>query len=275
MTDQYALIGNPISDATSPLIHSAFAEQTGQELTCTAIESALDGFREAVDAFRSAGGRGVNVTAPFKREAFNYATELSEEARLAGTVNCLKFAGENIYAGNFEGIALVRDIEHKLGVPIGGKKILLLGAGAAARAAIQPILAQQPGELLIVNRSVSKAHALVEAFSGYGELSASTYPDLGASLHSFDVVINATSASLRGELPPLHTGVFSPHGVAYELTYGRGLTPFLRLAQASGARRLADGTGMLVEQAAEAFAWWRGVRPDTRHLIETLAVALK
>ncbi len=275
MTDHYAVIGNPISHTKSPFIHSAYAGQTGQDLTYSVIEGPLDGFREAAEAFRAAGGCGMNVTAPFKLDAFAYASNLSEQARLAGAVNALKFEDGKVYANNFDGIGLVRDIVHNLGFPICGKRVLLLGAGGAARGAILPILEQKPARLLVVNRTVSKAHALVEAFSAYGKLSASSYPDLGVSPQTFDIIINATSASLRGELPPVHTDVFSPDCLAYELVYGKGLTPFLRLAQGSGCRWHADGVGMLVEQAAEAFAWWRGVRPDTRTMIDTLTVPLK
>lgn len=274
MTDTYAVIGNPIGHTKSPFIHSAYAEQTGQDLAYTVIEAAPDGFRQAAEAFRAAGGCGMNVTAPFKIDAFNYATDLTEQARLAGAVNALKFEGDKVFAQNFDGIGLVRDIVHNLGFPICGRKVLLLGAGGAARGAIVPILEQKPARLLIVNRTESKAHALVEQFAAYGDLSASSYPELSLSLQAFDIVINATSASLRGELPPVHTGVFSPDGLAYELVYGKGLTPFLRLAQITAAQRLADGVGMLVEQAAEAFAWWRGVRPDTQSVIKTLTVPL-
>ena len=275
MTDKYATIGTPISHPSAPFIHSAFARQTGQDLVHTTIEVPLSSFRETADAFRAAGGCGLNISIPFKLDAFAYANHLTDQARLAGTVSALKFEGGNIFADNFDGIGMVHDIVHNLGVPIRGKKVLLLGASGAARSAIQPILAQEPASLLVVNRTVSKALALVRVFSNYGELSASSYPDLGASRQVFDIVINATSASLRGELPPVHTDVFSPGCLAYELVYGKGLTPFLRLAQGSGAGRLAEGVGMLVEQVAETFAWWRGVRPDTRVILDTLTVPLK
>jgi len=274
MTDKYAVIGNPIGHTKSPLIHSTFAKQTGQDIAYSVIEGPLDGFRQAVDSFRAEGGRGLNVTAPFKLDAFAYATDLTEQAQVAGAVNALKFEGDRVLAQNFDGIGLVRDIVHNLGFSIEGRRVLLLGAGGAARGALLPILAQKPAKLLIVNRTESKAYALAEQFSDFGDLSASSYLELGASPSVFDVVINATSASLRGELPPVHTDVFSPNGLAYELVYGKGLTPFLRLAQGAGVRHLVDGVGMLVEQAAEAFAWWRGERPDTRSVIKTLTVPL-
>lgn len=274
MTDPYAVIGNPIGHSKSPLIHSTFASQTAQDIAYRAIEGPLDGFRQAVDAFRAAGGRGMNVTAPFKLDAFAYATDLSKQAQLAGAVNALKFEGGKVFAQNFDGSGLTRDIVHNLGCPLRGRRVLLLGAGGAARGALLTILAQRPARLLIVNRTASKAHALAEQFAAHGELSASSYPELAASPETFDIVINATSASLRGELPPLRSAVFAHAGLAYELVYGKGLTPFLSLAQSAGVRRLADGVGMLVEQAAESFAWWRGVRPDTRALIKTLTVPL-
>ncbi len=276
MTDKYAVIGNPISQSKSPLIHTTFARQSGQDIEYTTVEGELGGFRDAAEAFRKAGGCGMNVTAPFKLDAFAYATDLSEQARLAGAVNALKFEGDRIHAQNFDGIGLVRDIVQNLGYPMEDRRVLLLGAGGAARGAMLPFLKQKPAQLLVVNRTVSKAQALVEQFSPYAgcEYSYCSYPELADIPVKFDLVINATSTSLRGELPPVHTGVFAPGCLAYELAYGKGLTPFLRLAQGAGAQRLADGVGMLVEQAAEAFEWWRGVRPETVSMISTLTVPL-
>ncbi|WP_119157773.1 shikimate dehydrogenase [Caldimonas tepidiphila] len=272
MTDRYAVIGNPLGHTKSPLIHGSFARATGQDLEYSAIEAPLDGFKAAVNAFRAAGGRGMNVTAPFKLQAFEIATELSERARLAGAVNAMKFDGERIAAENFDGVGLVNDIQRNLGFPLKGRRVLLLGAGGAARGALLPFLAQQPAELVIANRTSEKAQALATQFASFGTLRASGYANLAG--HSFDIVVNATSASLRGELPPVRTEVFARGCLAYELAYGKGLTPFLRLAQGAGAAHLADGVGMLVEQAAEAFEWWRGVRPDTRAMIEQLTVPL-
>lgn len=274
MSENYAVIGNPVSHSRVPHIHSVFAGQTGLNLVCRAVEGNSGAFPEAADAFRATGGCGMSVLAPFTLDALRYASDLSEQARLAGTANALMFKGGRVLASNFDGVGLVRDIVHNLGFPMSGRRVLLLGAGRAARAAIPPILEQKPARLLVVNRTESKAQLLAEQFSALGRLSASSYPDLGASPSAFDIVINATSASLHGELPPVHTEVFSPDCLAYELVCGKGLTPFLRLAQGSGARRLADGVGMLVEQAAETFLWWRGVRPETHVLINTLAVPL-
>lgn len=272
MTDRYAVIGNPIAQSKSPLLHSTFAALTGQDLEYTRIEGELGGFAKAVDAFRAAGGRGMNITAPFKLDAFAYATEHSERAQRAGAVNALKFDGQRVIAENFDGIGLVRDLIHNLNCPLKGKRMLILGAGGATRGALLPFLEQQPSELVIVNRSVAKAQELADTFQNAGELSACGYSDLGTQ--QFDLVLNATSASLHSELPPLPPTVFAPGALAYDLTYGKGLTPFLQLAQRAGVQQLADGVGMLAEQAAEAFEWWRSVRPDTKDVIAKLTVPL-
>lgn len=274
--DRYAVIGHPIGHSKSPLIHTAFAETTGQSLTYTAIESPLDGFAATVDRFRSEGGLGVNVTVPFKLEACAYATDLADSARAAGAANALRFDGDRCLAENFDGVGLVRDIVHNLGHALRGRRVLLLGAGGATRGALLPLLAEAPARLFVANRSVDKALALVQEFVGRGApaqvLEGGGYTDLGGD--TFDVVVNATSASLGQELPPVPAHALHPDGLAYDMVYGKGLTPFLQLAQARGVRHLADGVGMLVEQAAEAFAWWRGVRPGTAATIQRLRVPL-
>jgi shikimate dehydrogenase len=272
MSDLYAVIGNPIGHTKSPLIHSSFAVATRQDLTYVAIEGPLGGFAQRVDLFRREGGRGLNVTAPFKLDAFGYATELSENARRAGAANCLKFEREQVIAENFDGIGLVRDITVNLGVHMKGRRVLLLGAGGAARGALLPFLREEPKELVLVNRTLSKAVDLSKEFAGFGPLIVSGYSDLTDLAGGYDLVVNATSASLRGELPPFPPNVFRGVALAYELAYGKGLTPFLRTAKTEGIERLADGVGMLVEQAAEAFEWWRGVRPPTRPMIQKLTV---
>jgi len=272
MTDRYALLGHPLGHTKSPLIHAEFARMTGQALTYEAIEAPVDGFRAAVDAFRATGGRGINVTLPFKLEAFAYATERHERARLAGAVNCLKFDGERAIAENFDGVGLLNDIEVNLGRPLAGRRILLLGAGGAARGALLPFLEAKPARLVVMNRTVARAKTFAEQFAGFPALATGGYADFPNE--AFDIVVNATSASLRGELPPLAPDAVQPGALAYDLVYGKGLTPFLRLARDAGAAKLADGIGMLVEQAAEAFVWWRGVRPETKPLIAKLAVPL-
>ncbi|KVD12947.1 shikimate dehydrogenase [Burkholderia ubonensis] len=274
MTDQYAVIGNPIGHTKSPLIHGLFAQETRQDISYTAIEGPIEpagAFAAAVRAFFEDGGKGINVTAPFKLDAFAMSDERSERAMLAGAANALKFDGGRILADNFDGIGLVRDIEANLHLPMAGKRVLVLGAGGAARGALLPFLEAAPAELVIANRDVDKARALAAQVAGRGSVVAVSYADL-ARMGRFDLVVNATSASLTGDLPPVPPSVFSPAGTAYELAYGKRLTPFLRLAKNAGVHGIADGVGMLVEQAAEAFAWWRGIRPETSSVIDRLAV---
>ena len=276
MTDRYAVIGNPIEQSKSPLIHTAFAQVTGQDIEYTKVLGPLGEFAKTVDAFRAAGGKGMNVTAPFKLDAFAYATDLAPSAQMAGAVNAMKFENGRVYAENFDGVGLVRDVVHNLSCPIQGQRVLVLGAGGATRGALLPLLAEQPAELVIVNRTVAKAEELaqlaLEQKTGSVPVRGIGYDRLAGV--AFDVVFNATSSSLSAELPPLPVSVFAPGALAYDLTYGKGLTPFLRLAQQAGVSRLHDGVGMLAEQAAEAFAWWRGVRPDTQEVIRQLTVPL-
>lgn len=272
MTDRYAVIGNPIAHSKSPLIHASFARATHQDIEYAAILAPLDGFAAAVEQFRRAGGRGLNVTAPFKLQAFELATDRLERARDAQASNALKFEGDRIYADNFDGNGLVRDIQDNLGFRIAGRRILLLGAGGAARGLLRPFLEQKPALVVVANRRIERAAELVQPYRALGRIDGCGYDDLAQE--RFDLVVNATSASMRGESLPLPAEVFGAGTLAYELVYGKGLTPFLRQAQAAGATQLADGVGMLVEQAAEAFLWWRGVRPETRAVIAELAVPL-
>jgi len=275
MTDRYAVIGNPIEQSKSPLIHTAFAQVTGQDIDYTRVLGPLGGFAQTVDAFRAEGGKGMNVTAPFKLDAFAYATDLAPSAQMAGAVNAMKFEGDKVYAENFDGVGLVRDVVHNLGCPLNGKRVLILGAGGATRGALLPLLAEQPAEVVIANRTVAKARELAalaqQHQSGAVPVHGVGYEDVQGA---FDVVLNATSASLIAQLPPLSVTAFSSGCLAYDLTYGKGLTPFLRLAQEAGVTHLVDGVGMLVEQAAEAFAWWRGVRPETAAVIAQITVPL-
>ena len=273
MTDAYAVFGNPIGHSKSPLIHAAFARACAQDMSYAAIEAPLGGFSAALAAFRAAGGKGANVTAPFKLDAYAAADALSERARAAGAVNALKFEGGRTLGENFDGVGLVRDIEVNLGFPVAGRRVLLLGAGGAARGAAPAILARGPAQLTVVNRDMAKAAGLVEAFAALGPIESCGYADL-AGRPAYGLVLNSTSASWRGEAPPAPSKCFARGALAYELVYGKGLTPFLAEAQRAGAGRLADGVGMLVEQAAEAFAWWRGVRPQTGAVIAELTVPL-
>jgi shikimate dehydrogenase len=271
---QYAVIGNPISQSKSPVIHSHFAAATHQNLVYSKIEGSLDegGFKAAVDAFRTAGGLGMNITAPFKLDAFAYATQASDRAKQAGAVNALKFLDGEVMAENFDGVGLVRDIEVNLQYPWQGKRVLLLGAGGAVRGAIMPILEKNPALLVIANRTASKAANLAQTYLPHGNTSGCGFDELNGQ--QFDIILNATSASLTAQTLNLPTSIFKPTSLAYELAYGRGLTPFLHLAKLAGVTKLADGVGMLVEQAAEAFLWWRGVRPTTETIIKKLTVPL-
>jgi shikimate dehydrogenase len=276
MSDKYAVIGNPIDFSKSPFIHMSFAKSTSQDVDYTKILGPLGQFKETVDQFRVAGGKGINITAPFKLDAFQYATRRSPAAELAGAANALSFVGDEVLAENFDGVGLVRDVVHNLGHRLRGRKVLLLGAGGAARGALLPFLAQEPALFVIANRDFAKADALCVIANRHKtkQTQAKALPYSELARMQFDVVFNATSASLRGELPAVPATVFARDALAYELAYAKGLTPFLRLAHNAGVRHLADGVGMLAEQAAEAFAWWRGIRPDTRDVIRELTVPL-
>jgi len=267
MTDRYAVIGNPVEHSRSPQIHAAFAKQTGQDLTYERILAPLDRFAATVDAFRATGGKGVNITVPFKMDAWRYATRHTDRAGNCGAVNTMKWDGCEIEGDNTDGIGLVRDIERNLGVGIAGKRILIVGAGGAARGVAGDLLREEPALLAITNRTEARAIEVAQAVNALGTMqviSADSLPD-----HQFEIVINATSASLSGELPRVPAACFARGALAYEMMYGKGMTPFLTLAAGAGART-ADGLGMLVEQAAEAFHFWRGVRPDTAPVIAML-----
>lgn len=270
MIDQYAVIGNPIAHSKSPLIHAEFARQTGQELSYIPLLAPLDGFVETVRQFARGGGKGMNVTVPFKQEAFRFATKLTQRAELAGAVNTLKFDGEDVLGDNTDGAGLVKDITVNLDYEIGGKDILLMGAGGAARGVLLPLLLEKPNSVTIANRTPQKAEDLARHFAPYGKVRASDYAALAGE--RFDLIINATSSSLNDELPPLPPRIMAPGALAYDMMYGKGLTAFLAFAESQGVSRLADGLGMLVEQAAESFYLWRGLRPETRPVIEMLRV---
>lgn len=269
--DRYAVIGHPIAHSKSPQIHAAFARQTAQDISYEAILAPLDGFVATVQAFRAAGGRGMNVTVPFKLEAFALADRHTPRARAAGAVNTLAFGADGILGDNTDGAGLVRDLTVNLGCALQGRRVLLLGAGGAARGAILPLLGERPAVLAIANRTMAKAEALVRAFAadaGETRLSASSFAALAGQ--SFDVIINATAASLSDDVPPLPPGLYADGALAYDMMYGRGDTAFMAAARTDGAARVADGLGMLVEQAAESFTLWRGIRPDSRAVLAEL-----
>jgi shikimate dehydrogenase len=268
MGDLYAVVGNPIAQSKSPRIHAEFARQTGEDLRYEKILVPRDGFAAAVATFRAGGGRGLNVTVPFKLEAFALATERTERADHAGAVNTLKFDGKAILGDNTDGAGLVWDIGARLGCPVRGKRVLLMGAGGAAHGVMLPLLTQEPTVVVVANRTVSKAIEVELHFAPFGNVRGGDYASLGGQ--QFDLVINATSASLAGELPPVPPGVFAPGSLAYDMVYANEPTRFLAFARDQGAARGADGLGMLVAQAAESFFLWRGVRPDIAPVIELL-----
>ncbi|HMX15681.1 MAG TPA: shikimate dehydrogenase [Rhodocyclaceae bacterium] len=272
MTDRYAVFGNPISHSKSPRIHTLFARQTGEDLSYEALLAPLDGFAAAVRAFAAAGGRGANVTVPFKEEAWRLSDRRSAQAEAAGAVNTLAFSQDGVFGDNTDGTGLVRDLKSNLGCDIAGRRVLLLGAGGAARGAVLPLLLEGPAELFIANRSAERAARLAIEFARLPGCALPVKPQGGGFAElagqSYDLIINATSAGLQDARLPLPLGIFAAGSLAYEMLYGRE-TPFMGQARIVGAR-VADGLGMLVEQAAEAFHIWRGKRPATGPVIAAL-----
>lgn len=279
-TDCYAVVGNPIAHSRSPEIHAAFARQTGQAMEYGRLLAPLEGFDATVRDFMAQGGKGLNVTVPFKLEAHALATELTERARAAGAVNTLRFTarengGFSILGDNTDGVGLVTDITCNAGLALQGKTILLLGAGGAARGVLLPLLAQQPARLIIANRTRERAVALAQQFSAIAPaIEVLEYADLASQAETVDLVVNATAASLAASMPPLSPDWLGPHSLAYDMMYSQEPTPFLQFAAQQGART-RDGLGMLVEQAAESFALWRGVRPETDAVLSSLRARLQ
>ena len=264
MTDRYAVIGNPVAHSKSPQIHAAFAQATGQDMSYERLLAPLGEFDAAVDAFARAGGRGLNVTVPFKLDAFAIASAHSARAGAAGAVNTLARRGEGWFGDNTDGAGVVRDLTVNLGVEIAGRDVLVLGAGGATRGILDPLLAQRPRSLVVSNRTPEKAVELARRFAADGPIAAVAADALAG--RCFDMVINSTSSSLAAgaEAPwPWPGTVFAPGALAYDLVYADAPTRFMRWATASGAVRAVDGMGMLIEQAAESFLLWRGIRPDT------------
>jgi shikimate dehydrogenase len=266
--DRYGVFGNPIGHSKSPLIHGLFAAQTGEQLSYEALLAPLEDFPGFARSFFS-NGLGANVTVPFKEQAFALADSLTPRARRAGAVNTLKKLDDGILLGdNTDGAGLVRDLTVNAGVTLKGKRILLLGAGGAVRGVLEPLLAEQPAALVIANRTVEKAEQLVQEFADLGPLAASGFDWLDTPV---DLIINGTSASLAGELPPIAPSLIQPgHTLCYDMMYAKEPTAFNRWAAEHGAARCLDGLGMLVEQAAEAFQLWRGVRPDSAPVLAEL-----
>lgn len=271
--DEYAVMGNPVAHSKSPRIHSLFAQQTGEPVHYIAIQVDPGGFEQAVGNFVASGGKGLNITVPFKQEAWQLVDRRSPRAERAGAVNTIKIEPGELFGDNTDGIGLVNDLLHNHGLVLKEQRILLLGAGGAARGVLAPLLEQQPTLLVIANRTESRARDLAEEFADLGMVQGCGFEDLAAL--QFDLVINATAASLQNDLPPLPDDILAPGATCYDMMYGAKPTAFMHWAKWQGAAKALDGLGMLVEQAAESFYIWRGVRPETRPVIETLRAELE
>ena len=268
MSDRYVVAGNPVAHSRSPQIHAHFARRTGQEMEYRRLLVANGGFADAAREFFAGGGKGMNITLPFKVDAFEFAGSLTPRAQQAGAVNTLALLDDATLLGdNTDGAGLVRDLRHNLGWDIGGRRLLLLGAGGAARGVLGPLLAERPHSVVIANRSPDKARELALAFAGHGAVRGCAFADLDGE---FDLLVNCTSASLAGEKLPLTGALIGRSSRCYDMVYAQRTTPFVEWALAAGAIATADGLGMLVEQAAESFLLWRGLRPETGAVIEEL-----
>lgn len=270
MTDRYAVIGNPIKHSKSPFIHSEFSKQTQQQLNYTAELVELGQVKKFIDSFKKNHGKGLNVTVPFKQDAFELADELSERAQRAGAANTLSLH-KKILADTTDGVGLANDLTRNHKISIKNKRILILGAGGAVRGVIESILNIKPAHLIIANRTVKKALTLKNIFSDLGSIDGCGFDELNNE--KFDLIINGTSASLSGELPPLPDNILNKQSTVYDMMYSKEATPFMRWGQQQGAIQCLDGVGMLVEQAAESFYIWRGVKPKTADIINHLRLA--
>jgi shikimate dehydrogenase len=265
--DQYAVFGNPIKQSKSPFIHTLFANQTAQQLVYSAIEPPVDGFEKAIADFFGSAGKGCNITAPFKEQAFQYAQQRTERANLAGAVNTLKLTDDGMIIGdNTDGAGLVLDLINNH-VNLKGARILLLGAGGAARGVCGPLLDELPKEIVIANRTFEKAEILSNIFKGLGNINACQFEQLSGE---FDLIINSTSAGLSGKIPTISAELVRPETAIYDMTYSAEITAFNRWAKQQGARLVIDGLGMLVGQAAESFAMWRGLKPSAKQVLNEL-----
>ncbi len=266
--DEYAVMGNPIKHSKSPQIHSLFAAQTQQSINYTAIQVDVGGFKQAVGNFAAHKGKGLNITVPFKEEAWALVDERSERAERAGAINTIKFLENGtLYGDNTDGMGLVNDLKNNYKLNLNQQRVLLMGAGGAARGVLAPLLNEKPTTLVVVNRTQSKAKELADHFSDLGSIKGCGYDNLVGQ--QFDIIINATAASLHGKLPPLPEQLVTTTGCCYDMMYGRQ-TPFMQWAEQQGVQTIADGLGMLVEQAAESFYVWRNVRPDTAMVLDVL-----
>jgi shikimate dehydrogenase len=267
--DRYGVVGHPVEHSRSPLIHTVFARQTGQSLTYELLDCEPAAFETAVRGFGAAGGKGLNVTVPHKEAAYALCDERSEAARIAGAVNTISIAAGRLRGDNTDGVGFIRDVTVNQRQVLAGQRIVVLGAGGAARGIVGPLLAEQPTEVVIANRSLDRAEQLVALFGRDHGLRAVDFATLN-ELPAFDVLVNATSAGLKGEVPPFPASLLGPQSFCYDLVYGSNDTPFVTWAKTHGAARAVQGWGMLVEQAAESFEIWRGVRPDTKQLLKQI-----
>ncbi len=269
--DRYGVMGYPVSHSRSPVIHRLFALQTGENIQYELLQVTPEKLDTAVRQFQRTGGRGLNVTVPHKQEVLRYCDQLSERARTAGAVNTLSFRGGEILGDNTDGIGLLRDLAINLGFTIEDSSILILGAGGATRGIVGPLLEMQPASLRIANRTIDKAEAIVRQFADSGPVSACRFGKVPVD-ESYDLVINATSAGVKGEAPPYPAAAVSPDTFCYDLSYGLNPTPFSVWGREQGAAHSVMGWGMLVEQAAESFFIWRGVRPDTAPVLKQMKI---
>ena len=267
--DQYGVFGHPVGHSLSPFIHGVFARDTGQQMAYRAYDVAPEEFAERVQAFFTDGGRGLNITLPHKIVAVEVAQELTARAAHAAAVNTLALQGDNVLLGdNTDGGGLVRDLCDNLGLIITQRRVLILGAGGATRGVLAPLLGLEPAIVVIANRTPERAEALAAAFADLGVTQGVGFEYVGET--PFDLIINATSASLSGDIPPIPAEAIGPQTVCYDLAYGRSAMAFVRWAQQSGCVRAVQGLGMLVEQAAESFRLWRGIRPQTASVLAAL-----
>ncbi len=269
--DRYGVMGYPVTHSRSPVIHRLFALQTGQQMQYELLQVTPEKLETAVRQFQRTGGRGLNITVPHKRAALDLVDQLSERAATAGAVNTLAFRGSEIHGDNTDGIGLLRDLNVNLGLPLQGANILILGAGGATRGIVGPLLEMQPQALRIANRTVDKAQIIADHFERYGPVSACGFDEVPVS-EPYDLVINATSAGLGGATPPYPEAAISDSTFCYDLSYGLNPTPFCTWARDQGAAKSVMGWGMLVEQAAESFEIWRGVRPDTAPVLKQMHI---
>lgn len=270
--DRYAVMGYPVAHSRSPVIHRLFAVQTGQNLHYELLEVEPKQLESAIKQFARTGGKGLNVTLPHKSEVTRFVDEMSERASTAGAINTLVFKEKEIYGDNTDGVGLIRDLTANLEIDLEGANILILGAGGSTRGIVAPLLDEKPGAIVIANRTADKATALAEYFSSQGPVSAISFKNIRTP-PDFDLIINATSAGVKGEALPYPESAISKYTVCYDLSYSMRMTPFSKWAREHGAAKSYMGWGMLVEQAAESFYLWRGVRPDTAAVLKQVSVS--